>query len=308
MKNGTPRGDGTSRYLRGADSVPTTYEAFRSMLLAGTLPVDLLLNPNGWLVQGTALNAANLLSDETAEKLGLTTEETQTVNQALSKLHDLASKVEGHTHPAGDVVSGVLDQARVPYLSDAERVVATVGPVWYNENRPGKSTITYTYPFSVSLDHIPKRVLLIICDSNELGLDNPYRLKGDGASATVDLTYDAGSGRFDAFVLAGKKDSQAKVNVTTVPCYLRNVNDLDRVLWLNGKRDDTVSPPEEKWDGYGGKAVFPFTYAGNQGAYTSLAIRVGKFRFDRSGVSLTVEVTSVGGQYDGFSVVGYVFD
>lgn len=151
MKNGTPRGDGTSRYLRGADSVPTTYEAFRSMLLAGTLPVDFLLNPNGWLVQGTPLNAANLLSGDTAEKLGLTTEETQTVNHALSKLYELASQVEGHTHQAAEIAAGDFPAGEFSFggKAPADRTRIRLRPTGAPVGAQYQGALEYYYPYTI---------------------------------------------------------------------------------------------------------------------------------------------------------------
>lgn len=88
MQDGIIKGTGNSRFLK---SVPDflsqypTYESFVAALAAGTLPVDFNgINETGWQQLGTALNKGNLLSDETAEMLGLPN--TATPNDAFSLL------------------------------------------------------------------------------------------------------------------------------------------------------------------------------------------------------------------------------
>lgn len=72
MKDGVPKGTGNSRFLKSAISTATTWEQFRTMLVNGTLPIDLGgVNAAGWQVQGDALNKANLLPDSVATALGL---------------------------------------------------------------------------------------------------------------------------------------------------------------------------------------------------------------------------------------------
>lgn len=78
MQDGIIKGTGNSRYLKSISNFLTqypTYQDFVAALVAGTLPIDLNgINETGWDQLGTALNKANLLSDETAEALGLTSE------------------------------------------------------------------------------------------------------------------------------------------------------------------------------------------------------------------------------------------
>ena len=75
MQDGIIKGTGNSRYLKSIADFLTqypTYNDFAAALAAGTLPIDLNgINETGWDQLGTALNKANLLSDETAEALGL---------------------------------------------------------------------------------------------------------------------------------------------------------------------------------------------------------------------------------------------
>lgn len=75
MQDGIIKGTGNSRYLKSISNFLTqypTYQDFVAALVAGTLPIDLNgINETGWDQLGTALNKANLLSDETATALGL---------------------------------------------------------------------------------------------------------------------------------------------------------------------------------------------------------------------------------------------
>lgn len=75
MQDGIIKGTGNSRYLKSISNFLTqypTYQDFVAALVAGTLPIDLNgINETGWDQLGTALNKANLLSDETCAALGL---------------------------------------------------------------------------------------------------------------------------------------------------------------------------------------------------------------------------------------------
>lgn len=88
MQDGIIKGTGNSRYLKSIQDFLTqypTYEAFVQALVAGTLPIDLNgINETGWDHLGTALNKANLLSDETASALGLPN--TAVPDDAFSKI------------------------------------------------------------------------------------------------------------------------------------------------------------------------------------------------------------------------------
>lgn len=88
MDDGIIKGNGTSRYLKSIATFLTqypTYEAFAQALIEGTLPIDLYgLNPDGWELQGTPLNKANLLDDSTAASYGLSG--TATPNTAFAQV------------------------------------------------------------------------------------------------------------------------------------------------------------------------------------------------------------------------------
>lgn len=79
------KGTGNSRYLKSSIASDTTWESALSQLRAGTFPIDLNgINADGIQQQGTPLNKANLLSDETARQLGLNS--SATVNDAFQRV------------------------------------------------------------------------------------------------------------------------------------------------------------------------------------------------------------------------------
>lgn len=80
MIDGIPKGTGNC-YLMKGKALPESYTEFKAAVEAGTLPIDLNFNSPGWQIIGTLLSKANLLSDATAQALGLTGEST--VNDAL---------------------------------------------------------------------------------------------------------------------------------------------------------------------------------------------------------------------------------
>lgn len=69
MMDGIIKADGTSRLMRA--TLPATYEEFKAQAAAGTLPLDVLFNSDGWSQMPTFLNKANLLKDATAALFGL---------------------------------------------------------------------------------------------------------------------------------------------------------------------------------------------------------------------------------------------
>lgn len=81
MNDGVSKGQGNSRYLKSNIPASTTLQQLISMLNNGTFPVDFNgINEAGWLQIGTALNKANLFSDQTAAKYP---DGTETVDGAL---------------------------------------------------------------------------------------------------------------------------------------------------------------------------------------------------------------------------------
>ena len=75
-------GNGTSKQIKTA-SLPNSYAEFKAMAENGNLFADIKLNANGCEVVGTPLNKLNLLTDETAGKIG----NPQNIDEAINKLH-----------------------------------------------------------------------------------------------------------------------------------------------------------------------------------------------------------------------------
>lgn len=88
MKDFTPKGTGDSRYLKSAIPANTTWEDMRTLLRNGTFPFDFNgINPDGVVEQGTALNKANLLSDDAATDLWFESTEDPTPTEAFQNIY-----------------------------------------------------------------------------------------------------------------------------------------------------------------------------------------------------------------------------
>ena len=89
MKDTVLLENGKSRLLRSVSNFLQLYPTYESMvaaLVAGTLPVDFAgVNSAGCAQIGTSLNKANLLTDATAQALGLVSQDP-TINEALAAL------------------------------------------------------------------------------------------------------------------------------------------------------------------------------------------------------------------------------
>jgi hypothetical protein len=84
MTDGVIKNTKDSRLLKSpAASIPSTFDAFRSLLTGTGIPVDLLINEAGWTTLGTALAKAALLKDVTAQKCGLDPGDDPTVDDAI---------------------------------------------------------------------------------------------------------------------------------------------------------------------------------------------------------------------------------
>lgn len=75
-------GNGTSKQIKTA-SLPDSYAEFKSMAENGNLFADIKLNADGCEVVGTPLNKQNLLTDETAGKIG----NPENIDKAIKNLY-----------------------------------------------------------------------------------------------------------------------------------------------------------------------------------------------------------------------------
>ena len=117
MKNTVIKGNGTSRKLKAPSSLPESFSEWRTQLLAGNATLDIALNPDGCETVGTPLSKSNLLTDETKEALGLTSDDP-TINEALNLLGN-AQPIIGTTPPTTSTV-GVVGQE---YIDTAAKLV-----------------------------------------------------------------------------------------------------------------------------------------------------------------------------------------
>lgn len=135
MKNTVIKGDGTSRKLKAPSSLPESFSEWRTQLLAGNATLDIALNPDGCETVGTPLSKSNLLTDETKEALGLTSDDP-TINEALKLLGD-AQPIIGTTPPTTSTVGSVGQQyidktnKRVWYCTAAE----ATGYTWISPDK-----------------------------------------------------------------------------------------------------------------------------------------------------------------------------
>lgn len=96
MKDSIIAGNGASRYLKSGIPAGTVWGDALNMLRNGTFPIDLNgVNPSGFTQLGTPVSKTTLLTDETAEKAGLT--DAATVNDVLGVLLDVLTVTDRST-------------------------------------------------------------------------------------------------------------------------------------------------------------------------------------------------------------------
>lgn len=122
MEDGIIKGTGNSRYMKSVADFLTrypNYEAFAQALMTGTLPFDLNgINPEGWTQQGTPLNKANLLTDLTAEEIGI---ENATPDDALYSLNTMLLDVQAYyIDKRGDAMIDTMGKIDVPQVRNIQ--------------------------------------------------------------------------------------------------------------------------------------------------------------------------------------------
>lgn len=139
MKDTIIKGNGTSRTLKAPATMPDNFADWRTQLLAGQATMDIGLNAAGCDEVGTPLNKANLLSDATAEALGISSE-NPTVNEAFEALLDTVPKSE--VEVVADIGSTVTMEMDGKELS---ATVSSNGVAILYPSTIGEWTITWTY-------------------------------------------------------------------------------------------------------------------------------------------------------------------
>ena len=94
MKDFISRGTGNSRFLKSSIDQDTTFEQLVEMLRSGTFPIDFNgVNAAGVDQRGTPINKATLLTDDTADAIGLPSDDSaRTVDKALMALLNVGAK------------------------------------------------------------------------------------------------------------------------------------------------------------------------------------------------------------------------
>lgn len=231
----------------------------------------------------------------------------------LKAVETAAERVVGHTHTAEEVVSGVLEAARVPYLTEPMRQVGTVLTAMVNEELQKGTVKRYTFPFSAPLEHIPKRVVLIV-DHDDAGKERLYPDASylDGKFFCIDMMRAGNdvSAFVEAAVTVKKEDAEARS--VYVRRYMERIHTKDDVFYYSGSSKKENAARADRITSYGGNAFWDDhvpAEAGTSGARILLS-DIGNFTYDARAVyfDLTLKQTSTGGQYNFFWVWGYIFD
>lgn len=173
-------GTGNSRYLKSSIDADITLAELVSMLRAGTFPFDFNgINPAGITQDGTPLNAATLLSNDTAIKIWGTSEGNPTVNLALAA-HTLLT---GSTAPTTSTV-GAMGQFYWDTANEQLYVCVT------------KSQNNYTWVLVTTGIKIVKTLKTEIIDSTQ-NWTVPQPLVGSTLNVTVRIFGGGGGGNYN---------------------------------------------------------------------------------------------------------------
>lgn len=120
MKDSVILGTGTSKLLKSGN-VPNSFAEFRQALLNGTLPVDITTDSAGYSQVGTALNKANLLSDQAAIDVWNNTNvpSNPVLSDAFQKLADRGSTLETDVSAIQTLLGDTAMSADMGTVSDS---------------------------------------------------------------------------------------------------------------------------------------------------------------------------------------------
>lgn len=143
------KGTGNSRFLKSNIPTSTTLQELIAMLNGGTFPIDLNgLNQEGIQQQGTPINTATLLADDTVNALKLT-QPDPTVNDAFAYL--------------GIYNEYWWEELSGQYVS-IEKAQSVRG--YFFQNQPTETTVDITYSDSIQIAQ----------ETGEISLSNPQEL------------------------------------------------------------------------------------------------------------------------------------
>ena len=256
MKDTVIKGNGKSRSIKAPTDMPTTFEEWRTQLLAGTATLDIGLNAAGCDVVGTALTKANMLSDTTKSALELSGSDP-TVNDALYALSQKGSPAEvrviadtGSTvtmSRGGKTLSGTVTSVGYATLYPTELGDWTIVFTYNGSQKTKVYTlevigIVYVYPFVVGAT-LEATTWDNIAAVSKFGQAPNYWKVGDRKNITVNgVTYAAQIIGFDHDTLTTADGSRTKAGITfqLVDClkttYSMNGSDTN----VNGWRGSTM--------------------------------------------------------------------
>lgn len=248
--------------LKGASSVPSTFEEFRTALLNGTLSVDINYNSTGWQVEGTPLSKANLLDDTTKVVLELSGADPD-VNDALYALSQKGSPAEVHV---------VADSGTTVTMTKGDKTLtATADSTGYAILYPtvlGDWTVAYTFDGTAKSKTFSVNVIgILYCDPfvyggsleatswadigimSNRGLASDYFAVGDKKSVTLNgSTYYAQIVDFDHDTLTTANDSRTKAGISfqLEDCFATtkymNSSNTNSGGWTSSYMRETVMP------------------------------------------------------------------
>ena len=256
MKDTVIKGNGKSRSIKAPTDMPTTFEEWRTQLLAGTATLDIGLNAAGCDVVGTAMSKANLLSNTTKSALELSGSDP-TVNDALYALSQKGSPAE--VRVIADIGSTVTMSRGGKTLTGkvASTGYATLYPTelgdWtivftYNGSQKTKVYtlevigIVYVYPFVVGAT-LEATSWGNIAAVSKFGQAPNYWKVGDKKNITVNgVTYAAQIIGFDHDTLTTADGSRTKAGITfqLVDCLKTTYSMNGSNTNVNGWRGSTM--------------------------------------------------------------------
>ena len=256
MKDTVIKGNGKSRSIKAPTDMPTTFEEWRTQLLAGTATLDIGLNAAGCDVVGTAMSKANLLSDTTKSALELSGSDS-TVNDALYALSQKGSPAEvrviadtGSTvtmSRGGKTLTGKVASTGYATLYPTELGDWTIVFTYNGSQKTKVYTlevigIVYVYPFVVGAT-LEATSWDNIAAVSKFGQAPNYWKVGDKKNITVNgVTYAAQIIGFDHDTLTTADGSRTKAGITfqLVDCLKTTYSMNGSNTNVNGWRGSTM--------------------------------------------------------------------
>jgi len=207
MKDTVIKGNGKSRVIMAPSDMPSTFDAWRTQLLAGEAYLDIALNTAttgdniGCDVIGTAQNKNNLLDDTTKTALELS-QTDPTVNNAIYALSQKTQPAELHVLAGSGIVVTATFGTKTLTATAGSDGWAILYPAafgnWTLSATIGGSTVTKTFTidaiavFYTALASLESLSWSVVASVSEAGLASMLWNVGDTKTLTVNsVTYTA---------------------------------------------------------------------------------------------------------------------